>query len=65
MEYEDVCAKLEDVDLDDALDEATTFTCITHHPGFQAVCLNRHTLDTAYNAYRQQWGDYPNGNKAR
>lgn len=30
--------------------------CITEHQGFGSVCLNIHVLDTAYLAYRQQYG---------
>ena len=29
--------------------------CITEHEGFDPVCLNPHTLRTAYFAYRQQY----------
>ncbi|PIK43233.1 hypothetical protein BSL78_19924 [Apostichopus japonicus] len=31
-------------------------TCITLHPGFEAVCLNPWVLQTAYYVYRQQYG---------
>ena len=31
-------------------------TCITLHPGFRAVCLNRYVLRTAWYQYRQQYG---------
>ncbi|XP_071819728.1 uncharacterized protein [Apostichopus japonicus] len=31
--------------------------CITTHPGFHAVCLDRWGLRTAYFAYRQQYGE--------
>ncbi|XP_022101364.1 P2X purinoceptor 7-like [Acanthaster planci] len=30
--------------------------CITEHPGFRTVCLDRWVLDTAYYQYRQQYG---------
>ena len=36
-------------------------TCITRHPGFQAVCLNKWVLETARYQYRQQYTDYYNG----
>ena len=29
--------------------------CITQHPGFQAVCLNRWVLQTAWYQYKQQY----------
>ena len=29
--------------------------CITQHPGFQAVCLNRWVLQTAWYRYKQQY----------
>ncbi|XP_062580834.1 uncharacterized protein LOC134242727 [Saccostrea cucullata] len=32
------------------------FICITSHPGFQSVCLDPWVLETAYYAYRQDWG---------
>ena len=31
-------------------------TCITLHPGFRAVCLNKYVLRTAWYQYRQQYG---------
>ncbi len=31
--------------------------CITDHPGFRNVCLDRWVLDTAYNQYKQQYGE--------
>ena len=30
--------------------------CITEHEGFDAVCLNRWVLQTAYYQYKQQYG---------
>ena len=30
--------------------------CITEHEGFNAVCLNMWTLQTAYYQYKQQYG---------
>jgi hypothetical protein len=32
-------------------------TCLTLHPGFEAVALNPWSLQTAYNGYRQQYGE--------
>ena len=32
------------------------FVCITSHPGFRSVCLDPWVLETAYYAYRQDWG---------
>ena len=29
--------------------------CITQHPGFQTVCLNRWVLQTAWYQYKQQY----------
>ena len=31
--------------------------CITQHPGFEAVCLNRWVLQTAWYQYKQQYHD--------
>jgi hypothetical protein len=31
--------------------------CITMHPSFQIVCLDRHVLQIAYYQYRQQYGE--------
>lgn len=31
--------------------------CITLHPGFNAVCLDRWSLKTAYLTYRQHYGN--------
>lgn len=31
--------------------------CITQHPGFSAVCLNRWVLQTAWFQYKQQYAD--------
>ena len=31
-------------------------TCITNHPGFQAVCINPWVLQTAWHQYKQQYG---------
>ena len=31
-------------------------TCITQHPGFNAVCLNIWVLQAAYYQYRQEYG---------
>ena len=32
-------------------------TCITQHPGFQPVCINRWVLQTAWFQYKQQYKD--------
>lgn len=32
-------------------------SCITQHPGFQPVCLDRYVLETAYYQYRQQYDE--------
>ncbi|XP_010787883.1 centrosomal protein of 162 kDa-like [Notothenia coriiceps] len=31
-------------------------SCITQHPGFEAVCLNEYVLDVAYSYYKQNHG---------
>ena len=36
--------------------EGTGALCITEHDGFDAVCLNRWVLQTAYYQYKQQYG---------
>ncbi|XP_060564870.1 P2X purinoceptor 7-like [Ruditapes philippinarum] len=46
----------------DKMDEHKTETgqglsCITAHPGFSTVCLDRYVLETAYLQYRQQYGE--------
>ncbi|XP_071479040.1 uncharacterized protein [Diadema antillarum] len=38
-------------------EETDPLDCITAHPGFSPVCLNRWVLKTAYHQYRQQYGD--------
>ena len=30
--------------------------CVTDHPGFSSVCLDRWVLETAYMQYRQHYG---------
>ena len=37
------------------LKDCPSVTCLTQHPGFEAVCLNRYVLQTAYFQYRQQY----------
>ena len=32
------------------------FLCFTDHPWYKATCLNPGTLETAYYAYKQQYG---------
>ena len=32
-------------------------SCITHHEGFESVCLNVWVLQTAYFNYRQHYGE--------
>ena len=36
--------------------EETGTSCVTEHEGFDAVCLNRWVLQTAYYQYKQQYG---------
>ena len=38
--------------------EETGISCITEHKGFDAVCLNRWVLQTAYFQYWQQYGNH-------
>ena len=58
--------KIEDIDLNDPLDATSTeIQCITQHPGFIAICLNRHTLDAAYSAYKQTYGSYKSANPSK
>ncbi|XP_053398244.1 uncharacterized protein LOC123553493 [Mercenaria mercenaria] len=33
-------------------------TCITNHPGFPTVCLDRYVLETAYLQYRDRYTAY-------
>jgi hypothetical protein len=37
---------------------APLIRCISQHPGFQGVRLNRYVLDTAYLEYRQHYGQF-------
>ncbi|WAR05113.1 P2RX7-like protein [Mya arenaria] len=58
-ERESVCCR--DVEqtnfkLDVFNEEAHDIECITDHPGFGTVCLDRYVLETAYYQYRQQYG---------
>ncbi|XP_071831904.1 uncharacterized protein [Apostichopus japonicus] len=46
------CREIEKVR--NVMDEGAT--CITLHPGFEAVCLNPWVQQTAYYVYRQQYG---------
>ena len=39
----------------EGLDESPV--CITQHPGFSAVCLNRWVLQMAWFQYKQQYAD--------
>ena len=36
-------------------------TCITQHPGFHPVCINRWVLQTAWYQYKQQYKESFNG----
>lgn len=36
---------------------ASEHNCITQHPGFSAVCLNKWVLQTAWYQYRQQYNN--------
>ena len=68
FEQQRVREKLEDIDLDDPFDnleDLQDLHCFTNHPGFAPVCLNRHTLDTAYSVYTQTWGKYKTENVNR
>lgn len=38
--------------------EEDDLTCITHHEGFIANCLNRHVLETSYYEYREENGPH-------
>ena len=38
-------------------EDASSLDCITSHPGFGTVCLDKWVLETAYYQYRQQYGD--------
>ena len=50
------CCEIEEVEtVKQQLD--TTVKCITDHEGFSSVCLDVWVLQTAYFAYRQQFGD--------
>ncbi|XP_060576054.1 P2X purinoceptor 7-like [Ruditapes philippinarum] len=44
---------------------ATELSCITRHPGFQSVCLDRYVLETAYYQYRQLYGEVEHTNNER
>ena len=52
-EFPEICNKnREAVEMGEVAD---TPVCITQHPGFQAVCLNRWVLQTAWYQYKQQY----------
>lgn len=36
-----------------------SMNCITEHPGFRSTCLDVWVLETAYYAYKQQYGHAP------
>ena len=36
---------------------AQSLQCITEHPDFPSVCLDRYVLETAYYQSRQQYGE--------
>jgi hypothetical protein len=57
-EIQQVYAKVDEFNEDTASD----VKCVTSHPGFQSVCLDRYVLETAYFQYRQQYGEPPNTN---
>lgn len=56
-EYPEVDAKVADWNEE----SGEEVTCITKHPGFETVCLDRWTLETAYYTYRQNFPQDANG----
>ena len=54
-ELEQVVSKMEEYSAEDATRDP--LDCITAHPGFHTVCLDRWVLQTAYYQYRQQYGN--------
>lgn len=54
---ESVCCKEIDQVVQKMDEHEAPLKCITAHPGFNSVCLNRWVLDTAYYQYRQQYGN--------
>ena len=55
LENDNVRAVVEDIDEED-LESSQDITCVTQHPGFKAICLNRYSLDMSYYAYKQHYG---------
>ena len=49
------CQELEKV-VEKVSENDTEVSCITNHEGFEAVCLNRWVLQTAYFVYRERYG---------
>ena len=47
-----VAGKMEEYDQE----QGQSITCITQHPGFASVCLDRYVLETAFCQYRQEHG---------
>ncbi|KAK3091822.1 hypothetical protein FSP39_022904 [Pinctada imbricata] len=47
---------IEEIQEEMKLTDVKEIKCITQHPGFASVCLDRHVLKTAYYSYRQDYG---------
>ena len=50
------CSEVETV-VNKFQESANDINCITHHEGFDSVCLNVWVLQTAYFSYRHQYGE--------
>ena len=55
-ERESLCCR-EIPEVENRREEMVDIPCITHHEGFQPVCLNVHVLLVAYLQFRQQFGE--------
>ncbi|KAJ8018040.1 P2X purinoceptor 7 [Holothuria leucospilota] len=53
---ESLCCR-EIPEVENRREEVVDIGCITHHEGFQPVCLNVHVLLVAYLQFRQQYGE--------
>ena len=59
-EAESICCQ-EIAEMGNKMDEEDpSVSCITLHPGFASVCLDRWVLQTAYYQMRQHYGDPEN-----
>ncbi|KAK3092992.1 hypothetical protein FSP39_009758, partial [Pinctada imbricata] len=55
---------VDEIEEEKRITSSSDIQCITLHPGFSSVCLDRHVLKAAYHAYRQDYGsNMPDSNE--